>query len=105
MSKAQEFWRSHVQGCGRSRTEIEAYARKHGLNEATLRWWRSRLNQAAKATEVSSRFVAVRVTEAVPQSRSAGARLRLGDGLLLELSELPSPQWLAQLAQAVRGLG
>lgn len=107
MSKAREFWAPHAAASGKSVEEVSAYAREHGLNERTLRWWRSRLRREASAlpkvaAAATSRFVAVRVMPGQTEDASIPATLRLGGVLSIELSALPSPHWLAELGRALQ---
>ncbi len=105
MGKGVEFWKPHVAASGSGGAEVISYAREHGLNLSTLRWWRSKLRSDAKIAHASSsRFVAVRVTEAV-EHRAAGVTLRIGDHVRIELAAMPSPQWLAMLGKALDEVG
>ena len=46
---ARDVWAAWVAECGAGSTTEEVAAR-HGVNERTLRWWRSRLKNGAPST-------------------------------------------------------
>lgn len=102
MSKAAEFWKSHIEALQREAVSVEAYAQTHGLKPSTLRWWRSKLRGEARVAQSAppSRFVALRVSD--PQPNASGTvTVSLGSELRVQLPGLPAPQWLAALAQAM----
>lgn len=108
MSKGKEFWRSHVLASGPKGTQLQEYARRHGLKIGTLRWWRSKLRDEVVAPKVAtSRFVAVRVAPVVTPDHPAPVvtSLGIGERLRLELPSVPSPQWLAAMDKALREVG
>lgn len=115
MSKAKAFWRAHVAASGRSGSRLASYAEEHGLNVGTLRWWRSRLRDEVSASgedppppppsSSSSRFVAVSVMQRAIEPQPASATVRIGERVRVELTAMPSPQWLAQVARAVQEAG
>ena len=105
MDKGKEFWRKHVEASGPKGARVAEYAQAHGLKLSTLRWWRSQLlrDEVAAVARPDSRFVAVRVTSSVtPTVAPEAVTVRLGDQVCIELACLPSPQWLAMLAQAAQ---
>ena len=105
MDKGKEFWRKHVEASGPKGARVAEYAQAHGLKLSTLRWWRSQLlrDEVAAVARPDSRFVAVRVTPSVaPTAAPEAVTVRIGGQVRLELACLPSPQWLAMLAQAAQ---
>ena len=105
MDKGKEFWRKHVEASGPKGARVAEYAQAHGLKLSTLRWWRSQLlrDEVAAVARPDSRFVAVRVTPSVTSTVAPEAvTVRIGDQVRIELACLPSPQWLAMLAQAAQ---
>lgn len=114
----QAWWETHLNAIAREGIGTKAYAQREGLPVSSLYYWRRRLKARklntpqsgpSAPTAVARRFVPVSVGNTA-NAELAGANdryvLALGDGLRLELPGLPSPQWLAQvrqaLAQAVR---
>lgn len=70
---------------------------------STLKWWRSKLRaefERGSGRAVAGRFVALQLREA-PTQGSAGVMLTVGPEVRLQLPGLPSPQWVAALAQAL----
>ena len=113
MDKGKEFWRKHVEASGPKGARVAEYAQAHGLKLSTLRWWRSQLlrDDVAAVARPDSRFVAVRVTPSVvpsvapsvaPTAAPEAVTVRIGGQVRIELACLPSPQWLAMLAQAAQ---
>jgi len=106
-----EFWRAHVAGVKRAGITSKAYAEQHGLSVHSLRHWISRINaeSARTATPQADAFVALRLERSTSASSArsgasapSGCTLRCGAGWELELTALPSPQWLAGLSVALR---
>ena len=83
------------------------YAGKHGLPIKMLYHWSSKLKKASgvKPLPNDSQFVALRVSQAPRVQSESGCVLVLNATLRLELQALPSTQWLAALAQSLRGMG
>ena len=106
MGAKAEFWRAHVAQLKRAGVTSKAYAEQHGLSVHSLRYWVSRINtESAKAsTPQADGFVALRLERgtSASSSRSGACTLRCGAGWELELTALPSPQWLAGLSAALR---
>ena len=108
-----QAWReSHLNAIDCEGITVKAYARREGIDESSLYYWRRRLRAQIQgpqspafersnvAPPSSARFVSVCVN-AVHDATDAHAVLILGSGLRLELSSLPSPQWLAQVSLAL----
>lgn len=111
----QAWWEMHINAIVSEGIGIKAYAQREGLPASSLYYWRRRfkaLNQQTQppvkpaVTAAQRRFVPVSMG-ATAAADHAGATdryvLALGDGLRLELPGLPSPQWLAQVRQALAG--
>lgn len=107
ISKGVQFWTEHLVGVKREGLSLMAYAGKHGLRIKTLYYWSSKLKRAGgvKLAPTDSQFVALRVTQAPRVKSEPSCVLVVNSTLRLELQLLPSPQWLAALAQSLRGLG
>ena len=108
----QAWWQSHLDTIDREGIAVKAYARREGLDESSLYYWRRRIGLQSQDPQQPAahrsdddapscgRFMAVRV-ETVGQTSVPHHVLILGSGLRLELSSLPNPQWLAQVNQAL----
>lgn len=91
MSDRTDYWSQHLAAIEHEGITTKAYAEREGLSVGALYQWQRELKARALAPRsASGSFVAVLVA---PLDRPARCRLRLGDGLQLELSELPSPHW------------
>lgn len=109
----QAWWEMHLDAITREGIGTKAYAQREGLPVSSLYYWRRRLkarklnapqSYASAAAPVPRQFVPVSVG-VTPEADHTGAAdryvLALGTGLRLELPGLPSPQWLAQVRQAL----
>ena len=105
------FWVGHVAAATLETISASEYARRHGLSVAALYYWQRKLKAAtvglpkevsthAKAAH-ASKFVALRVTDTVAVQQQSLCTLVLLSDMRLEMSALPSPEWLAALARAV----
>jgi len=93
-------WLVHLSAIDAEGVSVQAYARREGISAAALYYWRKRLKaDAATAGEAPvPQLVAVQL----PESSAIGQRctLWLAPGVRLELSALPSANWLIQIASA-----
>ena len=105
----QAWWQSHLDAIAREGIDTTAYAKREGLAVSNLYYWRRRLKaqQHDRPTEPHAQVVQaperlfVPVTVQAPVASMAGYVLELGSELRLSLPALPSPQWLAQVRQAL----
>jgi hypothetical protein len=108
MKNAREYWSNQLSAIRTQGVSCSAYARQHDLSLASLYYWQRRLQAAptpssqASAPKPQSKFVALRVSDAMPNMASPTWRctLVLTGGMRLEMSELPDPQWLAAVGRA-----
>jgi len=111
MKMGAEFWVDHVAAATLETISASEYARRHGISVAALYYWQHKLKAAtvglpkevsthAKAARVST-FVALRVTDTVAVQQHSLCALVLPSDMRLEMSALPSPEWLAALVRAV----
>jgi hypothetical protein len=108
----QAWWESHLNAIAREGITVKAYARREGLDESSLYYWRRRIRTQTQGPQQpvidrssvdapsSRRFVSVAVN-ATHDATGARHVLILDSSLRLELSSLPNPQWLAQVSQAL----
>ena len=119
MKKSQQEWAKHVSAIKAQGISAASYAQKHALARSTLYRWQSKLRRAApensnaKATTANTqpgKFVAVRIRE-TPRQIEAPApapatptatpcTLVLLGNMRLELTTLPTPQWLGELIRS-----
>ena len=107
MGARAEYWRALVAELKRAGVTSKAYAEQHGLSVHSLRHWVSRLKADASMNTAAQAggFVALCLDRTAAPVRTAvvgGCTLRCGAGWELELTALPSPQWLAGLSMALR---
>jgi len=102
MTIGNEFWAAHVVAAKLEAISASEYARQHGLSVAALYYWQRKLKSNAGASEdgQESKFVALCVADRCPSFCS----LVLSSGLHLEMTALPSPEWLAALGRALPGV-
>lgn len=115
MKKSQQEWAKHVEAIKAQGISAASYAQKHLLARSTLYRWQSKLRRAApensnaKATTANTqpgKFVAVRIREtprqiAAPATPTATpCTLVLPGNMRLELTTLPTPQWLGELIRS-----
>ncbi len=116
MKKVKQDWPGHVQAIKTLGISTSAYAQQHGLARSTLYRWQHKLKSAPsidadtnvaplQATPKSSKFVALRISETDCTTPPAPVHctLVLAFGIRLEMSELPNPQWLADLGRCSQG--
>ena len=84
------------QASGFSQTD---YCQKNGLNNKTFSRWVCNYQELSQATMPS--LIAINVTPPVPLPSNVDLRLRLVNGLLLELPSTTSPRWLAGLLKCL----
>ena len=101
MRRGTDYWSGHLATIEAEGITTRAYAEREGLAVGSLYEWRRRLKtdlETPTRLQRSGCFVPVRIRQA---SESMGCTLVIGAGTRLELSQLPSPDWLAALAAAV----
>ncbi len=96
MKNRTEFWTAHVAAVKHEAISASAYARRHGLSIAALYYWQRKQKSNAKISD-ASKFVTLRVAE----QRPCLCTLVLPSGLHLEMSALPTPEWLAALSRTL----
>ena len=103
MNMGAEFWAAHVAAARLEAIPASEYARQHNLSVKSLYYWRQKLarEEETGAPVCAGKFVALRVAPGGPHSNNC--TLALPSGLRLEMSALPSVEWLAALARSVQG--
>jgi len=102
MKMGTEFWVAHVAAAKLEAISASEYARRHSLSVAALYYWQRKLKSNAEVsatTGQASKFVALRIAAERPNP----CTLVLPSGLHLEMSALPTPEWLAALGRALPG--
>jgi transposase-like protein len=114
MKNGPNYWAEHVAAIRNQGVTTSAYARQHGISLAALYYWQRKLQRqlaphsvAVATPKPPSKFVALRVSDAVPEVApyaSWRCALVLTGGMRLEMSALPDPQWLAAVGRANQGM-
>ena len=97
-SKAQ-YWSRRLAAIKAEGISIKAYAERESLSLASLYSWHQRLKPDARPSDKPRQFVPVQIMG--NGSSSAGGQLTIGRFIQLDFNQLPSPCWLAALAQAL----
>ncbi len=112
-NKGYEYWAAHLAAIADEGIDTKAYARRESLSVSALYYWRRRIKvhqhgphplTAASQDKASGRklFMPVQIKNAASEvSPNMACCVTLGSVLRLELSQLPTPQWMAQLSQAL----
>jgi hypothetical protein len=105
MRLGEKFWSTHLTAAKHEGGPLSDYAKRHGISVKGLYYWQNKLKATDESVESrqASKFVALRVREAVDEPRACGCSLVLPSGMRLDLSELPSPEWLVALDRAAQG--
>jgi|PersoiStandDraft_1058852.scaffolds.fasta_scaffold07787_1 transposase-like protein len=118
MRKTKHDWAGHVAAITAQGISPIAYAKQHGLVQSTLYRWLQKLQatstsapgtQPLRASAAPAKFIALRLSEpehrvSSPSSVPTHCTLTLPSGVRLEMSALPTPQWLADLARCAHGV-
>jgi len=94
LTAKQQEWIAHLEQAQQQNLSLQEYARRTGIKASSLyaaRKWRSKARPQTATASMS--FAEVRMTGA--SLDSAACVLHLTPGIRLQLSVLPSPQWLA----------
>ncbi len=92
--------RATLAAAGQSGLPLAAFARRHGLCDRQLYWWRNRLRSHASIEPATRPFVRIR-THALPSHESSGVEIVVSDAVI-RLSPGFCPQTLAQAVAALR---
>ena len=99
MTERSLYWRRHLEAIEAEGISASVYARREGLTLGLLYQWRRKLNVLAERgigrEDVSSGFVALRVTESL-QSFPKAWTLRF-NGVELSFPDQPDPSWVSAL--------
>jgi transposase-like protein len=88
----QDFWKKTVESFKASGLSGKEFARQNGIKSSQLYYWHNKLN-----TEESSPIFKLAYSNKPVQSRAV---IKLG-ALSLDLEELPSAKWIAELSKEV----
>jgi transposase-like protein len=95
--RSKQERREIVEAYRRSGMTQEAFAKRHRLKVGTLRGWLYRQEEAAVQAP-TGRFVEV---QPAATARRAAVVLRVSESLVIECEDLPPPEYLASLAEAL----
>jgi hypothetical protein len=107
-AKGFAFWSSHLDAINREAVSKTEYAQRHGISVKRLYYWQRKLKATtAPASRIAASepktFVAVRVETPERTQRDPICTLVLGSGIRMEMSTLPTPEWLVCLGRAAQG--
>lgn len=93
LTTKQQEWLSHVERAQEQCLSLQEYARRSGIKASSLYAARKNMiDSRPKALPAGMSFTEVRSTESCVD---AVCTLHFAHGIRLQLSALPSPQWLA----------
>lgn len=96
-SRSAEFWRQLMKKWEASGESQRTIAEAAGVSVHTFQYWRAKL-QAADAASASKPSAFVEVAVNTPKrSELVPCRVRVGDGVIVELPTLPPPEWVRAL--------
>jgi transposase-like protein len=86
-----------------SSESLAAFARRHGIREQTLYWWRKRVGRS-EAAESTCTLLPVKIRESQPRTASTVGlvEIELSNDLLLRVPADMEPTRVAELAFALR---
>jgi hypothetical protein len=100
LTERQRFWHQHIQQAHEQQVPLTEYAQQNGLSASALYAAKGVLKSKGVLSDEEAvatvQFSAVSVIGDAP----CGCTVRI-PGLILELSSLPSPGWLASLSQTL----
>lgn len=103
-NKGRAYWEAHLAAIAQEGIQTKAYAKREGLSVSALYFWRKQLkaNVSPAALPVAAstgrQFMQVQISDAAPRMSCS---LTVAPGVRLELTQLPSPEWLAALGAAI----
>jgi transposase-like protein len=106
MEKGREFWSAHVAAAKLEAISSSEYARRHEISVSALYYWQRKLKSESPLHEVGQnvKFVELKVDHAISTSRQTACSLTWPSGMRLEISALPSPDWLNAIATTLPGV-
>ncbi|WP_185182481.1 hypothetical protein [Mycoavidus sp. B2-EB] len=100
-----KIWSEHLLSARKEGLSLSDYAKREGLSRKALYYWKKKLSVVGERVEPKqeSKFVSLRVSEKTSEPRLCSS-LILASGVRLELSGVPSPEWLIALGRAAQGV-
>ena len=83
-AEKHEFWSQHIEAIVRSGLTISEYCGEHGLSQNVYKYWRSQIESSVKP-ESRSGFLPVKIKQQSSNSNSKGTRIRLPNGVMIEM--------------------
>ena len=103
--ETRDRWLSFIRLFEESHLTLKQFSQAQGLNDSTFKNYYYKLRQLIPQPPQASPelFLPVLVNDATPNQRDPDAvKLTLSCDLVLELNQLPAPQYLAQLVDCLR---
>jgi hypothetical protein len=107
MQMGRQYWVDHVSANKQAGISGAAYAKLHGISVKALYYWQRKLNPstpAKRAPPDTSNFVALRVAHSPSELVAVSCMLVMSSGLRLEMSSLPSAEWLSALNRTMQSV-
>lgn len=107
MQMGRQYWVDHVSANKQAGISGAAYAQLHGICVKALYYWQRKLNPSTPSKPApadTNNFVALRVAHSASERVAAGCILFMPSGLRLEMSSLPSPEWLVALNRTMQSV-
>ena len=95
--RSSEEWRGICAASYTSELTLPEFAEHVGVNARTLSWWRTKLRGEVGASTGGSFVEVVEVGLGSVGAASRAISVRVGE-VVMEMAELPPPEWLAELA-------
>jgi transposase-like protein len=95
--RSRAYWVELVARWQRSGESYRRFAEAQGVSVHTLQYWVYKLRDEAPELRRTPQLAFVEVEGDVPLRAEPACRLRLAQGLVLELTELPPAAWLREL--------
>ena len=101
LKRNREQWRQIVEDYEGSGLSAAEFGRREGLNANTFSWWRSEVRKEV-GVATARRLTLVAVPTSTPRPVAEPIVIRLPDGIELCVPVGTEPDWVGQLAGALR---
>ncbi|VAX33688.1 hypothetical protein MNBD_NITROSPIRAE03-1904 [hydrothermal vent metagenome] len=96
----EEYWRGHIQECGRSGSSQAEYCRRHKLSPKSYTYWKRRLREKS-----SVRFIPIEVKAALqPPAADTTGIVLYKEEYRIEIKEGFNPEVLGKVLRTLREL-
>ena len=95
--------RAVLAAVSRSGLSLAAFARRHGLSDRTLYWWRTQLRAHTNVEPATGMFARI-CTQSIPSREPSGIEIAISD-VVIRVAPGFDPQTLAQVVAALKSCG